>query len=156
METNTSRTACRYSASPGCLRSRSCMIFSTFIVSGFYVLMTILVYNVSLRHCKYRHLPRNNKGKIQNILPQRLHFVNFTHVQRVCTFPTTRSQNSRAIRGMVKMEATVVTNVISVISEGLRPYFMQNIVPNEATGMAMTTVLMLLTTSLTPQSLKRK
>ena len=41
------------------------------------------------------------------------------------------------------MDATVVMNVISVISDGFRPYFMQNIVPNEATGMAMTTVLML-------------
>ena len=35
---------------------------------------------------------------------------------------------------MVAIEATVVTNVISVISDGSRPYFMQNIVPNDATG----------------------
>ena len=56
---------------------------------------------------------------------------------------------------MVAIEATVVTNVISVISDGSRPYFMQNIVPNDATGMAMTTVLMLLTMSLTPQKRKR-
>lgn len=42
---------------------------------------------------------------------------------------------------MVRIEATVVTNVISVISDALRPNFMQNMVPKEATGMAMTTVL---------------
>ena len=49
------------------------------------------------------------------------------------------------MRGMVMMEPTVVMKVISVISEGFLPYFKQNMVPNEATGMAMTTVLMSLT-----------
>ena len=59
--------------------------------------------------------------------------------------------NSCVISGMVTMEPTVVTNVISVISDASRPYFMQNIVPNEATGMAITTVLMLLIMGVTPQ-----
>lgn len=64
--------------------------------------------------------------------------------------------NSMVISGMVRIDATVVMNVISVISAGLRPYFMQNIVPKDATGMAMTTVLMSLMASLTPHTLKRK
>ncbi len=58
--------------------------------------------------------------------------------------------------GMVMMLPTVVMNVISVMSEGLRPYFRQNIVPKLATGIAITTVLMLLTKSLTPHTLNRK
>ena len=58
--------------------------------------------------------------------------------------------------GMVKIEPTVVMNVISVMRAGFLPYFMQNIVPNEATGMAMTTVLISFTMSLTPHTLKRK
>ena len=53
--------------------------------------------------------------------------------------------NKRVMRGMVMMEPTVVMKVISVISDGFLPYFKQNMVPNEATGMAMTTVLMSLT-----------
>ena len=64
--------------------------------------------------------------------------------------------NSMVISGMVRIDATVVMNVISVISAGLRPYFMQNIVPKDATGMAMTTVLMLLTMLFTPQTLKSR
>ena len=58
--------------------------------------------------------------------------------------------------GMVMMEPRVVMNVVSVMSDGLRPYFRQNIVPKLATDMAMTTVLMLFTWSLTPHTLKRK
>ena len=53
------------------------------------------------------------------------------------------------------MEPTVVMKVISVMREGLRPYFMQNIVPKEAAGMAITMVFMLLTMLLTPQTLNR-
>lgn len=49
----------------------------------------------------------------------------------------------------------VVMKVISVISDGL-PYFRQNIVPKLATGIAITTVLILFTTSLTPHTLKKK
>lgn len=64
--------------------------------------------------------------------------------------------NNIVISGIVSIDATVVMNVISVISDGLRPYFMQNMVPNEATGMAITTVLMLLIMSLTPHILNRK
>lgn len=58
--------------------------------------------------------------------------------------------------GIVIMEPRVVMNVVSVMSDGLRPYFRQNMVPKLATGMAMTTVLMLFTKSLTPHALKRK
>lgn len=64
--------------------------------------------------------------------------------------------NNIVISGIVSIDATVVMNVISVISDGLRPYFMQNMVPNEATGMAITTVLMLLIMLLTPHVLNRK
>ena len=53
--------------------------------------------------------------------------------------------NNRVMRGMVMMEPTVVMKVISVMRDGFLPYFKQNMVPKEATGMAMTTVLMLLT-----------
>lgn len=45
------------------------------------------------------------------------------------------------MRGMVMMENRVVMNVASVMSEGFLPYFIQNIVPKDATGMAITTVL---------------
>lgn len=54
------------------------------------------------------------------------------------------------MRGMVMMENRVVMNVASVMSEGFLPYFIQNIVPKDATGMAITTVLMLLMSVLTP------
>ena len=57
---------------------------------------------------------------------------------------------------MVSIDPKVVTNVISIISEGLRPYFKQNMVPYEPTGMAIIPVLMLLIASLTPQNLNRK
>lgn len=50
----------------------------------------------------------------------------------------------------------VVMKVISVMSDGLRPYFRQNMVPKLATGIAMTTVLMLLTKSWTPHALNKK
>lgn len=53
------------------------------------------------------------------------------------------------MRGMVMMENRVVMNVASVMSEGFLPYFIQNIVPKDATGMAITTVLMLLMSVLT-------
>ena len=49
----------------------------------------------------------------------------------------------------------VVIKVISVISDGFLPYFRQNIVPKLATGIAITTVLILFTTSLTPHTLKK-
>ena len=45
------------------------------------------------------------------------------------------------MRGIVMMENRVVMNVASVMSEGFLPYFIQNIVPKDATGMAITTVL---------------
>ena len=38
-------------------------------------------------------------------------------------------EKRRVMSGMVMMLPTVVMNVISVMSEGLRPYFRQNIVP---------------------------
>lgn len=50
------------------------------------------------------------------------------------------------------IEPIVVINVISVIMAVLRPYFRQNIVPNDATGMAITTVLILFISGLTPHS----
>ncbi len=50
----------------------------------------------------------------------------------------------------------VVMNVISVMSAGFLPYFRQNMVPKLATGIAITTVLILFTTSLTPHTLKKK
>jgi len=64
--------------------------------------------------------------------------------------------NKSVTNGMLRMDATVVMKVISVIKDGLRPYFMQNIVPKDATGIAITTVLILLMTSLTPHILNRK
>ena len=73
------------------------------------------------------------------------------------------------MRGMVMMEIfnsewhscnilfnRVVMNVASVMSEGFLPYFIQNIVPKDATGMAITTVLMLLMSVLTPHRRNRK
>lgn len=57
---------------------------------------------------------------------------------------------------MVMIDPSVVINVISVIRDGLRPYFRQNMVPKLATGMAMTTVLMSFTWSLTPHNLNKK
>ena len=60
------------------------------------------------------------------------------------------------MRGMVMMENRVVMNVASVMSEGFLPYFIQNIVPKDATGMAITTVLMLLMSVLTPHRRNRK
>ena len=63
---------------------------------------------------------------------------------------------SRVLRGMVMMENRVVMNVASVMSEGFLPYFIQNIVPKDATGMAITTVLMLLMSVLTPHRRNRK
>ena len=54
------------------------------------------------------------------------------------------------------MYATVVMNVNSLISDFDRQNFMNNIVPNYDTGIAMTTVLMLLIMSLTPHILNRK
>ena len=59
--------------------------------------------------------------------------------------PSLHYEKRRVMSGMVMILPTVVMNVISVMSDGLRPYFRQNIVPKEATGIAMTTVLMLLT-----------
>ena len=59
--------------------------------------------------------------------------------------PFLHYEKRRVMSGMVMMLPTVVMNVISVMSEGLRPYFRQNIVPKLATGIAMTTVLMSLT-----------
>lgn len=59
--------------------------------------------------------------------------------------PSLHYEKRRVISGMVMMLPTVVMNVISVMREGLRPYFRQNIVPKLATGIAMTTVLMSLT-----------
>ena len=46
----------------------------------------------------------------------------------------------RVMRGMVIIEKSVVMKVASVMSDGLRPNLRQNIVPKEATGIAMTTV----------------
>ena len=63
---------------------------------------------------------------------------------------------SRVMRGMVMMENRVVMNVASVMSEGFLPYFIQNIVPKDATGIAITTVLMLLMSVLTPHRRNRK
>lgn len=63
---------------------------------------------------------------------------------------------SMVMSGMVMMEPRVVMKVVSVMSDGLRPYFRQNMVPKLATGMAMTTVLISLIKSLTPHILKRK
>ena len=60
------------------------------------------------------------------------------------------------MRGMVMMENRVVMNVASVMSEGFLPYFIQNIVPKDATGMAITTVLMVLMSVLTPHRRNRK
>ena len=57
---------------------------------------------------------------------------------------------------MVMMLPSVVMNVISVMSAGFLPYFRQNMVPKLATGIAITTVLILFTTSLTPHTLKKK
>lgn len=59
--------------------------------------------------------------------------------------PSLHYEKRRVMSGMVMMLPTVVMNVISVMREGLRPYFRQNIVPKLATGIAMTTVLMSLT-----------
>ena len=65
-------------------------------------------------------------------------------------------RNNIVIKGIVSIDPIVVINVISVMSDGLRPYFMQNIVPKDATGIAITTVLILLIISVTPHNLKRK
>ena len=63
---------------------------------------------------------------------------------------------SRVMSGMVRMLPSVVMNVNSVMSAGFLPYYRQNIVPKLATGIAITTVLILFTTSLTPHTLKKK
>ena len=57
---------------------------------------------------------------------------------------------------MVNMERRVVIRVTSVMSVVLRLYFRQRMVPYVATGMAMTTVLMLTTYGSKPSAEHRK
>lgn len=71
-----------------------------------------------------------------------------------CTTPC-HEPKTKVISGMVNTDPNVVMNVSSVISCGFRPYFMQNITPNDATGIAITTVLISLIVSFTPHNLNR-